>query len=151
MVDLVIRIITSEHEAAVAISRFSRLTNHVYPKLGVNFFAEAVADGALLFYETVKDFIKFHEITGQLPKINPNKRGSPPVTLHSTAIQSPPGFHLQEYISLLQNAYEVLSDTIRVEKGAEGGVDIIYENGDVLEEVFKTIGRLVPEISPLPT
>ncbi len=119
----------------------------VYHKMGCEFYIEKVIDGVLIFYKSVTDFVKCHElaiplsIPESLHASTPrNKNGH--IELYVEVVRMPPNVNMEEIMLGVTKAYQILSKDIKVERLSKSSGVIHYGDAANVEAILENLMKI---------
>ncbi|GAB4307021.1 MAG: hypothetical protein Kow0069_04200 [Promethearchaeota archaeon] len=144
----VFRVTTNDRGLVWVLDAFSEMLNAIYPKFGVSVFFESILDGTVVFFETAEDFARFHELSKELPRVEPDERGEP-ATFRVKIEKLPAGYDMRENIHLVVEGYKRLSSDVDVTMVGDDEAEIRYANRRIfvviLERMKEVWGSLLDE------
>ncbi len=105
-------------------------------------YIEKVADGVLVFYKTMADFVKFHQLAGLVNIPAPPQKHSPDrkngfVEFYVETVKLPPNITVDDLLPGVAKCYQIISKNIEVEKTSESSGVIRYKDGYTFEAIIE--------------
>jgi len=114
----------------------------LYHKFGVEICIEMVMDGMLVFFKSMGDFVKFHQLSEVVslperlfPSSSPRKKNGN-VELFVELVKLPPQVTIDDLLPGVATCYQIVSKEIEVEKLSESSAVIRYIDVQTFEGVF---------------
>ncbi len=114
----------------------------VYWKVGCEMYIEKVADGVLVFYKSMTDFVKFHQVAGLVNLPEPPRNHSPNkknglVEFYVETVKLPPNITVDDLLPGVARCYQMISKNIEVEKTSESSGVIRYKDAYTFEALIE--------------
>ncbi len=110
-------------------------------------YIEKVADGDLVFFKTMADFVKFHELASlanlpEPPKKSPRGNKNGHVELYVETVRLPPNVTVDDLLPGVAKCYQIMSKNIEVEKLSESSAVIHYNDAYTFKAIFEFLKNL---------
>ena len=120
------------------IKYYAEFLPRVYELIGVEMYVETIEDGAIIFFKTLSDCVKFHQFAEVIilptdPKNNKKTRKKETIEITVDTIRIPPEIVFDELITGVANCYKIISPDIEVEKISDQRTTVRYKNANDLE------------------
>ncbi len=128
------------------VGKFFQLYSHflpqVYHKIGCEMAIENVADGALVFYKSVVDFMKFHQFANLVsipkpPQNYPPRRKNEDVELYVETVRLPDNVTVDDLLPGVTKCYQIVSKNIEVEKLSDTSAVIHYHDAYTFQAIIE--------------
>jgi predicted peroxiredoxin len=120
---------------------------HVYRLIGVNVYIETTIDGAVIFFESLEDFVKFHQLSEAitlppLPEEAMPSKKDQVVEMIVDNVHRPQGITPDELVEGVAKCYGIMSKDIEVEKISEDRAIIRYRSVRVIEQSLEMLQKI---------
>lgn len=120
---------------------YSDFLPQVYRKIGCEMYIENIADGALIFFKGMIDFVRFHQLARLVsipaPPQNLPDKDNDDVELYIEVIKLPTNVTVDDLLPGVAKCYQIISKKIEVQKLSETSAVIRYHDAYIFEAIIE--------------
>ncbi len=155
--EFICKVLTDSKNAAALFDYHEKFLTRAYSMIGCTIFVEAIKGGAIVFYRTTEDFLKFHNFAAQLVPIEVVPPQPPGAKLKNLKliiefVKKPGETSIDKLAELMQRSHRILSPDISVKIKSLTSVVLLYKSVETFDIIFKkiweTLGEKINQITP---